>query len=80
LRSVPVGKFILMAVFVGMGYAVGMVAYLGKIHAPVAFAPVMRQLVAGVKVGALMGFGMELVDLVGARIRVSDQTYAGPGT
>lgn len=75
LHRIPVGKFVLMALLVAAGYAIGMVAYLTRIHAPVAAASVLRQMVAGLKVGGLMGFGMEIVDLLGTRLKASEETY-----
>jgi len=69
LSRVPVGKFLLMALLVGVGYGIGMVAYLWRVRAPIDAAPVLRQLVAGLKVGGLMGVGMELVDLLGLALR-----------
>jgi len=75
LRRYPIGKFILMGLLVGIGYAIGMVAYLLKVNAPVAMASVMKQAVAGIKVGALMGFGMEMVDLLGKALRASGESY-----
>jgi len=69
LERIPVGKLLIMALFVGLGYGIGMVAFLMKAHAPLHPAPVIRQATAGLKVGALMGFGMELVDLLGKALR-----------
>lgn len=75
LRSVPFGKFLLMAVFVGIGYALGMAAYLVKIGSPIQAAPVLKQLLSGMKVGGLAGIGMELVDLLGAKLGEPSDAY-----
>ncbi len=72
LERIPIGKFIIMALFVGLGYGIGMVAFLTKAHAALHLAPVLRQTVAGLKVGALMGLGMEIVDLVGKALKGQD--------
>jgi len=73
LERIPVGKLLLMALFVGLGYGIGMVAFLMRAHAPLNLAPVLRQTVAGLKVGGLMGLGMELVDLLGKALKGQEQ-------
>jgi len=64
LRRVPIGRFLLMALLVAIGYGLATVIYLLKSHAPIAFAPVYRQAFAGFRVGGLVGLGMELVELM----------------
>jgi len=64
LYKVPVGKFLLLAVLLAAAYGFSTIIYMVRIHAPVQFPPILRQLVAGLKTGALIGLAMELVDFL----------------
>lgn len=75
LRRVPLGKFLLMAFFVGIGYAIGMAAYLLRTGAEIQTAAVLKQLVSGLKVGGLVGIGIELVELLGIRVEGTQEIY-----
>lgn len=67
LGRVRLGKFVLLGLLLGAAHALVafvLVHRLGQIfRGPV----VLRQLLAGIKLGALVGFGIEIVDL-GARL------------
>jgi len=61
------GRFIVMGLFVASGYAVMMVLFLVRSRVDVFFDTVFKQAFLGLKLGAAMGLGFELVDLFGPR-------------
>jgi hypothetical protein len=69
LARIKFGRFILMGLFVAAGYAAMMVLFLVRSHVDVLAGTVFRQAFLGLKLGAAMGLGFELVDLFGPRPR-----------
>lgn len=67
------GKFVVMAVVVAIGYVVMLVLWLARSHAPMHKGVFIAQAVMGLKVGAGIGLGLELVDLFGTQARPRDE-------
>jgi len=67
LARFKIGRFVVMGLIVAAGYGLMMVVFLMWTH--VEFRPglVASQAFAGLKLGAAMGLGFELVDLIGPR-------------
>jgi hypothetical protein len=63
LARIRVGKFLLMAALVAVGYVVMLALWLAKNHAPLQPNLLASQAWIGVRVGGLIGLGLELVDL-----------------
>jgi hypothetical protein len=61
------GRFIIMGLFVAAGYAAMMVLFLVRSHVDIFIGTVFKQAFLGLKLGAAMGIGFELVDLIGPR-------------
>ncbi len=64
LRRVPIGRFLIMALLAGAGYGAATVVFLLKDHSPILFRTVFGQAYAGLKVGGLVGIGIEIVELL----------------
>ncbi len=79
MRKIPFGKFILMGILVGIGYGLAAALFLLKSGQPLIIQVILRQVVAGLKLGGLMGFGMEIVDLIGTRLRAQTTIVHEPG-
>jgi hypothetical protein len=56
-----------MGAIVALGYGLMMVLFLVRTHVDIRMGLVFRQAFIGLKLGAAMGLGFELVDLVGPR-------------
>ncbi len=67
LKRIPIGKFVLMAILVGLALGFGTVLILLHAHNPLLPATILRQAVGGLKMGALVGLAMEIVDFFGRR-------------
>jgi hypothetical protein len=67
LQRVKFGKFLLMAIIVGLGYAVMVVLFLLRSHADVRPGLIADQAFLGAKLGAGLGIAFELVDFLGPR-------------
>jgi hypothetical protein len=63
LARIRFGKFILMGVLVAVGYVLMLVLWLLRNHAPVQLGILGTQAWMGLKVGGLIGVGLEVVDL-----------------
>jgi hypothetical protein len=71
------GRFIIMGLFVAAGYAVMMLLFLIRAHVDVFIDTIFKQSFIGLKLGAAMGLGFELVDLFGPRPK-HGATYGEP--
>lgn len=69
LARLKIGRFIVMGLIVGAGYGLMMLLFLIKSHVEIRLGTVMNQAFLGAKLGAAMGFGFELIDLIGPRPR-----------
>lgn len=69
LRRVPVGRFIIMGLIVALGYGAMVALFLVLMRQPLATFLVLDQAVIGLKLGACLGLGFELVDLVARLFR-----------
>lgn len=67
LSRFRIGRFVVMGVIVAVGYGLMMVLFLIRTHLDLQVKLVFRQALVGLKLGAAMGFGFELVDLIGPR-------------
>jgi len=67
LARVPLGRFIVMALVVGLGYGLMIAIFLLKAQQPLVTRLIARQLLLGAKLGGAVGLGLELVDLLGGR-------------
>jgi hypothetical protein len=63
------GRFLVMGLIVGAGYALMILLFLIKSHVEIRFGTVLNQAFLGAKLGAAMGLGFELIDLIGPRPR-----------
>jgi hypothetical protein len=70
LARVPFGRFVLMGLVVALGYAVMVILFLARARQGFVFHLVLRQAVVGAELGAAIGLGFELVDLIGRACRV----------
>jgi len=64
-----VGRFVVMGVILAAGYALMMLLWLVRSHVDIQGRLLLRQALVGLELGAAMGFGFELVDLIGPRPR-----------
>ena len=69
LARLKIGRFIVMGAIVAVGYGLMMVLFLVRSHADVRMAWVRTQALVGFELGAAMGLGFELVDLLGPRLK-----------
>lgn len=67
LERLRIGRFVVMGVIVAAGYALMMVLFLVRSHVDIRGYTVFRQALVGFKLGAAMGLGFELVELIGFR-------------
>ncbi|MCX6841515.1 MAG: hypothetical protein NTX53_04420 [candidate division WOR-3 bacterium] len=77
LASFRFGRFISMGLIVGAGFA--LMALLFFIMSDVQLGTVWNQTFLGVKLGAAMGLGFELIDLIGPRPHLRPMPRPGPG-
>jgi hypothetical protein len=61
------GRFLVMGLILGAGYALMMLLFLIMSHVDVRFGTIVNQAFLGAKLGAAMGLGFELIDLIGPR-------------
>jgi hypothetical protein len=69
LARFKIGRFIAMGAIVAVGYGLMMVLFLVQSHTDVRMAWVRMQALVGLELGAAMGLGFELVDLLGPRLK-----------
>ena len=67
LARYKIGRFIVMGLIVGAGYALMMLLFLIRSHVDVRIGTIVNQAFLGLKLGAAMGLGFELIDLIGPR-------------
>ena len=67
LARLKIGRFVVMGLIVAAGYALMMVLFLIRSHVEIRMGIVFSQALVGLKLGAAMGLGFELVDLIGPR-------------
>jgi len=67
LARLKIGRFVVMGLIVAAGYALMMVLFLMRSHIDIHLGTVAMQAFVGLKLGAAMGLGFELVDLIGPR-------------
>lgn len=67
LTRLKFGRFIGMGLIVGVGYAVMMLVFLIWSHVEIRLGTVWNQAALGAEIGAAMGLGFELIDLIGPR-------------
>ncbi|MBM3332551.1 hypothetical protein FJY68_12015 [candidate division WOR-3 bacterium] len=69
LARFKIGRFVVMGVIVAAGYGLMMLLFLVRSRYDVRMGPVFSQAFMGLKLGAAMGLGFELVDLIGPRLK-----------
>jgi hypothetical protein len=67
LARIKLGKFVLMALIVGLGYAVMVALFLLRSRAEIPPGILINQGLLGAKLGAGLGIAFEIVDLAGPR-------------
>ena len=67
LARFKIGRFIVMGAVVAVGYGLMMVLWLIRSHVDIRMGLVFSQAFVGLELGAAMGLGFELVDLIGPR-------------
>jgi hypothetical protein len=67
LARFKIGRFIVMGVIVAAGYGLMMFLFLIRSHFDIRMGLVFSQAFVGLKLGAAMGLGFELVELIGPR-------------
>ena len=67
LSRIKFGRFLVMGLVVGAGYALMMLFFLIWSHVEVRLGTIGNQAFLGAKLGAAMGLGFELIDLIGPR-------------
>ncbi len=67
LARFRIGRFIVMGAVVAVGYGLMMLLWLIRSHVDIQGKLVLRQALVGLELGAAMGLGFELVDLIGPR-------------
>jgi hypothetical protein len=73
LPNLRFGKFVVMAVIVAIGYLVMLALWLARSKMPMQSGVLVAQAVMGLKVGAGIGLGLELVDLFATPPRPRDE-------
>jgi len=66
-RRFKFGRFVVMGLIVGAGYGLMMLLWLIQKHVDIQGKLLLRQALVGLELGAAMGLGFELVDLIGPR-------------
>ncbi|MBN2465459.1 hypothetical protein JXD38_07535, partial [candidate division WOR-3 bacterium] len=61
------GRFVVMGLIVAAGYGLMMLLWLVQKHVDIRGNLILRQALVGLELGAAMGLGFELVDLIGPR-------------
>ncbi len=69
LARFRIGRFIVMGAVLAAGYAVMMFLFLVRSHLDLNLSLVLRQAFVGLELGAAMGLGFELVELLAPRLR-----------
>lgn len=69
LARFKIGRFIVMGAILAVGYGLMMVLFLIRSHFDIRMGLIFSQAFMGLKLGAAMGLGFELVDLIGPRPR-----------
>jgi hypothetical protein len=69
LERFKFGRFAVMGMIVAAGYALMMLIFLIWSHVGISLGTVFSQAFLGLKLGAAMGLGFELIDLIGPRPR-----------
>jgi hypothetical protein len=77
LARFKLGRFLVMGLIIGVGYALMILLFLIKSHVEIRFGTVLNQAFMGAKLGAAMGLGFELIDLIGPRPK-HEPTYDRP--
>jgi len=67
LGRVKLGRFVVMGVITGAGYALVTLLFLAMSDARIRLTVVLREASDGLLMGAAMGLGFELIDLIGPR-------------
>ncbi len=67
LARFKIGRFVVMALIVAAGYGLMMLLFLIWSHVEIRTGTIAGQAFMGLKLGAAMGLGFELVDLIGLR-------------
>ena len=67
LANLRLGRFISMALILGAGYALMTLAIFTMLNVQIHLSAVWDQTLLGLKLGAALGLGFELVDLIGPR-------------
>jgi len=76
LTELKFGRFISMGLSVGVGYGLMTMALLVVWSGQVHLGAVWEQALLGVELGAAMGFGFELIDLIGPRPEYEPVPYS----
>jgi hypothetical protein len=66
-RRLRIGRFVVMGLIVAAGYGLMMLLWLIRQHVDIQGRLILRQALVGLELGAAMGLGFELVDLIGPR-------------
>jgi hypothetical protein len=69
LTRFKIGRFIVMGAIVAVGYGLMMLLFLVRSHTDIRMVWVRTQALVGLELGAAMGLGFELVDLLGPRLK-----------
>jgi hypothetical protein len=69
LARFKIGRFIVMGTIVAVGYGLMMVLFLIHSHTGIRMVWVRTQALVGLELGAAMGLGFELVDILGPRLK-----------
>jgi hypothetical protein len=67
LARFKIGRFVVMGIIVAVGYGLMMLLFLVRSHTDIRMGWVFIQARVGLELGAAMGLGFELVDLIGPR-------------
>jgi hypothetical protein len=67
LTRLKFGRFVVMGLIVAAGYGLMMLLWLIRSHVGIRMGLVFSQALVGLELGAAMGLGFELVDLIGPR-------------
>ncbi len=85
LRVIPVGKFLILAVLLALAYTVRSIILAALQDASISVGTILRVLthklggLAGLKTGAAIGLGLELVDLLDRRRGIDDMDLKSSG-